>query len=325
MHHTITDGEGGVRMSERMVDLGPEADDPEPVRTPEPETIGSTLVDLTLGTFGHGLRRGAGVAQRTTGWAGEAARHPDRVLRAGTGLAEATRSAARQLLVTDRAHSPLWRSRSLNRWFGTLDVPFDDAKRAAENLGGSLNDLFVTGAAGAAGAYHRARGAEVEELRMAMPVSTRHGSSAGGNAFAPMRVLVPAGDEDVAHRFEEVRRRLTTTKTERAIGLIGGLAGFINILPTSVLVRFGRQQMETIDFTTSNVRAAPFDLYIAGARVEATYPLGPLAGTAFNLTMMSYSGALNIGLHVDRRAVDEPELLRDCLEEAYAELVAAGS
>ena len=94
----------------------------------------------------------------------------------------------------------------------------------------------------------------------------------------------------------------------------------VNLLPTSVVVRIARQQAETVDFTTSNVRAAPFDLYIAGAHIEATYPLGPLAGSAFNLTMMSYRGWLNMGLHLDTGAVTEPELLRDHLVEAFAEL-----
>ena len=94
---------------------------------------------------------------------------------------------------------------------------------------------------------------------------------------------------------------------------------------TPLLVRTVRQQTATVDFTTSNVRAASFDLYIAGARIEANYPLGPLGGTAFNLTMMSYRGRLNMGLHVDAGAIPDAEVLRDCLAESFAELVAAGS
>src|SRR5690606_8041159 len=39
MHHTITDGEGGVRMSERLVDLTREAEDPAPVTNAEPPPI----------------------------------------------------------------------------------------------------------------------------------------------------------------------------------------------------------------------------------------------------------------------------------------------
>ncbi len=325
MHHTVTDGEGGIRMSERMVDLTADAEDPEPVGIPAPVPTVTNLAEVTMGTMGHGARRVAGVAQRSLSFTTGAVRHPSRLVDAGTGLPELTRSAARQVMVPGSSRSPLWRHRSLRRWFTPLQIPFDEARRAAKNLGGSVNDLFVTGAAHGAGAYHHAMGSEVEALRMAMPVSSRRDGSIGGNAFAPTRVLVPTGPSDVVTRFQEVHRRLSTTKSEKAIGLTAALAGALNLLPTSVLVRLARQQIETVDFTTSNLRAAPFDLYIAGARIEANFPLGPVAGTAFNLTAMSYCGSFDMGLHVDRGAVEDPVLLESCMREAYGELLAAGS
>ncbi len=159
---------------------------------------------------------------------------------------------------------------------------------------------------------------------MAMPVSTRRDRSAGGNSFVPTRVLVPTGDLDPVTRFGLVHEALGRTKGEPAIGLVAGLAGVANLLPTSVLVRVARQQAETVDFATSNLRAAPFDLFIAGARIEGTYPIGPLAGSAFNLTLMSYRGVLNMGLHVDTGMVSDPLILRTCLDEAFAEVIAAG-
>ena len=182
----------------------------------------------------------------------------------------------------------------------------------------------MAGAAGGAGAYHRQLGHPVAELRMAMPVSTRSDRSAGGNAFVPTRLLVPVDEPDPAERFRLVHEALGATKGERVIDAVDTLAGFVNLLPTSVVVRAARAQVETVDFTTSNVRAAPFDLYIAGARIEGTYPLGPLGGTAWNLTMMSYCGTLNMGLHLDAGAVAEPARLRDCLAEAFDELAALG-
>ncbi len=321
MHHTITDGEGGVRMSERMVDLTRDAEDPPPVAVPPDEPQDRDLIELSLATVGHGARRVGGIATRTLGWATDTAVHPERWWQEGNDATQLLRSASRQLLVADGPHSPLWATRTLRRRFEVLDVPFADAKAAAEALGGSLNDFFVAGAAWAAGAYHRQAGVEVADLRMAMPVSFRTDRSAGGNAFAPMRVVIPTGGADRAQHFAAVRERLTTTKSERAIGLIGAVAGLVNVLPTSVLVRFVRQQTGAIDFTTSNVRAAPFDLYIAGGLLEANYPLGPLSGTACNLTMMSYRGMLNMGLHVDTGAVTDPERLREDLVDSYAELV----
>jgi len=324
MHHTITDGEGGVRMSEKLVDLTSDATDPAPVAVDVPEPLPTNLLETGLETLGHTVRRAGGVVARSAGWTAGSVLHPSRVLDLAADVGDVTTSATRQLLVTDGAHSPLWRTRSLQRRLLTLDVSFEEAKGAAKTLGGSLNDFFVAGAAGGAGAYHRAKGESVEDLRMAMPVSFRVDRSATGNSFAPMRVVVPVGADPV-ERFDAIRERLTTTKTERAIGLVSGLAGVINLLPTSAVVRITRQQTEATDFTTSNVRAAPFDLFIAGGRIEGTYALGPLAGTAFNLTMMSYSGTLNMGLHVDVGAVDDPELLRESIQESFAELIAAGS
>lgn len=328
MHHTITDGVGGVRMSEQFIDLE---------RNPKAATAGEVEPETTLGDTGptgffaslsdtaaHVARRTAGAAQRGVQGTAHVLAHPTQWGAVGSAGVETTRSVVRQTMVTDRAHSPLWTERSLWRRMEVLSVPLEDARRVAKDLDGSLNDFFVTGAARGAGAYHQAKGAPVEELRMAMPISTRSDHSSGGNSFAPSRVLVPTAIDDPAEQFAEVRDRLARTKTERAFSVLEGLAGVMNVLPTSVLVRMARQQVETVDFTTSNVRGAPLPLYIAGGLIEANYPLGPLAGTAFNLTLLSYDGALNMGLAIDTGAIEDTELLRTSIEEAFAALLAAG-
>jgi diacylglycerol O-acyltransferase / wax synthase len=325
LHHTITDGEGGVRMSAQFLDLERDATEPMVTLDPVPPAPEPTsLLETAAATVAHDARRALGVVRRAGEAAAGLALDPPALVRAGADVAATVQSAARQLAVTDPARSPLWKPRSTRRHLEILSVPFDEAKVAAATLGGSLNDLFVAGATGAAGAYHRARGVEVDELRMAMPISTRTDRSAGGNAFSPTRVLVPAGLTDPRERFAEVHRRLSGTKSERGLALVQGAAGVFNLLPTSVLVRVALNQVETVDFTTSNVRGAPFDLYLAGARIISNHPLGPLGGTAWNLTLMSYAGRLDMGLHVDTGAVDDPAGLKGALEAAFDELLEAG-
>ena len=175
----------------------------------------------------------------------------------------------------------------------------------------------MAGAAGGAGAYHRAQGTDVEELRISMPVSTRSDRSAGGNAFTPTRVLVPAGPDPEPSASPRSAPGCRSRRSERALGFTELLAGLVNVLPTSLLVRVAKAQVETVDFTTSNVRGAPWPLYIAGALIEGNFPLGPVAGTAFNLTTLSYNGSLDMGLHVDRAAIADPELLKTCIEESF--------
>jgi hypothetical protein len=315
-------------MSLAFIDVERDAPEPEPIddglsdAPAEPSSNGRTLLDTAYETLTHNLRRQAGLVRRTFDDSLSLARHPAR-LAALPGEATATvQSVIRQLAITDNRRSPIWQERSLRRHFEILQVSLDDAKRAAKVFGGSVNDFFVAGAAGGAGAYHRELGEEVAELRISMPVSTRTDNSVGGNAFSVTRSLVPTDPDPVA-RFTAIHERLTTTKRERAVGVTAALAGVVNVLPTSVLIRIARQQVETIDFATSNVKAAPFDLYIAGGKIEGNYPMGPIAGTAFNLTTMSYRGMLDMGLHIDSAAVLEPERLRRCIEDSFAELIAA--
>jgi WS/DGAT/MGAT family acyltransferase len=302
IHHTVTDGVGGVRISAMFLDVARDAPD-EPTLDPGPpkETAAPTVAES--------VRRAVGELVGTV-------RHP-----VGTVY-----SIGNQLLVVDGSRSPLWRGRrSLGRRFDTLRVDLEAAKEAAHRLGGSLNDLYVTGVVRGVGAYHRSHDVPVEELRMSMPISTRTDKSTGGNAFTPLRVLVPADVADPVEQFRAVRARVGTIKGERALSLAGSLTGVLTSLPSPLIAWLARSQVETVDFACSNVRGAPFDLYVAGAHVDANHPMGPTAGTACNVTLLSYGGSMDIGINSDTAAVDAPEALRDCVADGLAEMIAAGS
>src|SRR5581483_2244739 len=63
MHHTITDGVGGVRLSMQFLDLTPEGDDPPDVEEPEQQPERGAL-DVLSDAVGHTARRQLGVVQR---------------------------------------------------------------------------------------------------------------------------------------------------------------------------------------------------------------------------------------------------------------------
>ena len=282
-----------------------------------------SIVTTTVDTLTHNLRRDLGIATRAAAASGGMVLHPSRAVGAGHDAVATATALVREATAVSGSKSPLWRGRSLSWGLELLRFPLDDVKRSAKNLGGTINDLFVAAAAGGAGAYHRAYGIDLDELRMAMPVSTRTDRSAHGNAFGVSRTLVPVGADPLA-RFDAVHARLNGVRSEPVLSAFEALSGVANVLPTSLLVKLVRSQVETVDFTTSNVRGAPFDLFIAGARFEHNHPIGPLAGTAFNLTTMSYCGNLDMGLHVNRGAIEDPALLRDCIAASFDELIALG-
>jgi hypothetical protein len=223
--------------------------------------------------------------------------------------------------------SALWARRSRRRTLRTVDLELGAVHGAARAFGVSLNDLFVAAVAAAAGRYHRHAGLELERLTVSFIVSTREGAEVAGNAFSPIKACVPAGmqADAVAPFVAAVGQELAARRAEAGggAGLLASLAGAVNLLPTSVVTRLARTQAASVDLATSNVRAAPFPVHIAGARVLASYPIGPVAATAGNVTMMSYDGQIHLGLHLDPRAIEDPDRFRAEVEAAFAGFVAA--
>ena len=331
MHHTITDGEGAVRLAEHYMDL--ERDAPPPPEVNLDEVVQGTkrqeqpddFVQSMLRTTGHTWRRVLGMARRTLGEVALAVADPPRVVEGAQNVRKAVGSAQSQLSA-DKAGSPLWADRSRHRRFDTLEVSLDDAKKASKNLGGSLNDFFVTGAAIGAQLYHEFAGAEAEYFNATFVVSTRDDRSAGGNSFTPSKVRIPGGKMDPADLFASIRDVIGSRRGEVTGGadLMGAVSGIANLLPTSVVTGIARSQAASIDFATSNVRGAPIEVYVGGGKVLATYPMGPVAGTAWNITMMSYAGTLFMGVHSDPAAVADTDLLTRSLRDGYRQLLAAG-
>ena len=203
-----------------------------------------------------------------------------------------------------------------------LRAPFGATRDAARRLGGTLNTAFLTCAADAAGRYHRHLGMPVTELRASMVISTRTDDS-GSNAFSLARMLVPTAEMTVRERFTAIRDAAEAARSTGTSASLDALAAFTGSLPTSLITRVARQQAQTVDFATSNVRGAPIPLYVGGARLLQNYPLGPLGGVAFNLTLLSYDHSLDMGVNIDAAAVAEPALLQECLQDSFREFADA--
>jgi WS/DGAT/MGAT family acyltransferase len=319
LHHTVADGEGSLRLSMQFIDLTRDAEDPPMPPVPEPgdaepsppPSAVETVRDVVTGS----LRMPIGIGRQYRDLLAD----PTQIPTAGAALARTVKGVISQLSDVEAAHSPVWTQRSLKRRLETLRSPLDQTKAAAKKLGGTLNTAFICAAAAAAGDYHRAVGAPVEQLRASMAISTRTKES-GSNAFSLARLLVPTGEMDMAERFRLIHEATTTAREASATAGLETIAAVAATLPTSLVTRLAKSQAQTVDFATSNVRAADFPCYIVGARILANYPVGPLAGVAFNLTLLSYDGSLDMGMNVDTAAVEDPELLRTCMESAFAEL-----
>ncbi|MEZ5280019.1 MAG: wax ester/triacylglycerol synthase family O-acyltransferase [Acidimicrobiales bacterium] len=338
LHHSVADGTGAMRMSlaymdlQRRVKIDDAIDLGAALAAMASEAASSTSDDLRSELTGGVGQFFDKVAKPTLGAmravAGEVATWGADRHRIGDAAETAKKQAGGlvdQLPFGDHREpgSPLWAERSRKRHLEVLGVDLAAAKAAAANLGGTVNDLFVAGAVEGAVAYHLARDVELERLHVSFVVSTRGKGDRSSNAFTPVPFDAPAGPMEVAERFAAMHDLMSERRkaTSGGGGLMAAAAGAANLLPTSVMTQLARREAASIDFATSNFRGSPVKAYIAGARVEALYTLGPVAGTAFNLTTLSYCGSLDMGLHVDPVAVENPAELKECIAGAYESLL----
>jgi WS/DGAT/MGAT family acyltransferase len=338
LHHAVTDGIGAMRLGELYMQTSRRAPLPDEVdlHAVLSEAIaaeaalaegGGDLRSSAVRTVGHTWRRQLGMVRRAAGEVALWGADPLRARDSAEGIVRGVQQARSQITGEGdvAGGAPLWKDRSRHRHLEALRVPLDPVKEAARALGGSVNDLFVTGAVVGVLAYHEERDSRVEALNLSFVVSTRQDRAMGGNAFTPTRLQVSGGPMSAEARFKDLHERMASRRSEvKGAGMMASVAGVANLLPTSVVTRVARSQAAKIDFATSNLRGARVPLYVAGAKMLENYPIGPVAGTAFNLTTISYNGSLDMGLLVDPVAVDDPADLRRCLEAGYQELLEAG-
>ncbi|MEL6892804.1 MAG: wax ester/triacylglycerol synthase domain-containing protein [Actinomycetota bacterium] len=321
LHHTIADGESGVQLSLQFLDFERDALPPE---DPTPDDIDAAdecdddqdAADAVRDLVAGSLRIPLGIARQVKDLLADPAQIP----KATEAAADTVRGILTQLGDADRARSPLWVERSTRRHLETATAPFSETKAAAKALGGTLNTAFMTIATEAASRYHVEYGAPVEALRASMAISTRTDDS-GANAFSLVRMLVPTGEMPLDERFRAIKEATDTAVAGSRSASLDQLAAVAATLPTSVVCRLARQQSQTVDFATSNVKASPVPMYLAGAQLLSNYPVGPLSGVAFNLTLLSYLGRLDMGLNTDAAAIEHPADLARFIGEAVDDFV----
>jgi WS/DGAT/MGAT family acyltransferase len=322
IHHTVGDGESIVKMS--LAYTGSERDPPPPhdvdldaiIESEPVDQVG--LVPTAWDAIGQGLRWPADLGRRAL----RSMTRPGAMGRAGSEAADLLKTANEQL---HPAGSDLWRHRSRRRHVEAFSLPFEPVHGAAHAFDGTINDFFLAGAVEASVRYHEDFEGAPEKFHITLVVNTRSDDDSAANAFSPVPIEVTGGPLPLAERFAEVHGLVRAKRSEvHGAGPLAAVAPVVNLLPLPLMTGLARDQAAHIDFATSNLPGLRAETFVAGARTLHTFPFGPVAGTAFNLTMMSTNDVLDLGLNIDPAAVTEPGLLLAHLQAAYADLLAVG-
>jgi len=317
VHHSLTDGVGGVQLALTLLDDRPDVPldaPPEPRRGRPPSLPGG--VELV----------GRWAAQRM-GEAGRVARgFPGELARLLPQAGQLGPSVLRLLTPVPGPGSPVLTGRGLTRRLCTLEVGVDDLRRAGRATGGSINDAFLAAVVGGLSRYHAHHAAALDQVRLTMPVDSRAADDDFiGNHFTPVRFPVPGDVDDPAERMRTLGALARAWRREPAVPLSDSLAAGLGLLPGPVTTAVMRRLLTNVDVVCSNVPGLPQRAWIAGAELVRQYPFAPVAGAALSVTLMSHVDVACIGVACDAAAVTDPALLCECLHAGLAEVVEVGA
>ena len=346
VHHSIIDGVSAAEVLAAFFDLGP-----EPVPQPlfprragspaRPGPPGVTPPDLadrswTPPPLPGEWQRWRDVLRSLPASADAAVRTVTRTVQAARGLGGRTRDTAGTLPPVPFAapRTSINRAISPRRRVAFARLPLDQVGRVRSVLGGSANDVVLAAVSGALRVFFAERGEQPDGPLVAMvPVSVRAEEEHGtlGNRISALLVSLASGVEDVGARLGAIRAATRSAKEQMYVADPELFAGWAQALVPAVATRLSRLASNVrlfdhvapiFNVIVSNVPGPDFPLYLAGARLVAMYPLGPIVeGTGVNITVFSYLGTMYVGVQGCWDLVPDLETIGSGMEESLAELV----
>ena len=320
VHHCMVDGISGAELMTVLMSLSPdEAGEPGPPFVPRPlpgraELVAADVRDAVIAPLE--------VARRVSELMA-----PEQREQLGSAFRGAGELIARGLVPA--SETPLNKPIGPHRRFESLAFDLSQVKALKDKLGGTINDVVLATVAGALRRFLLRRLVDVSRLdfRVSTPVSVRQASERGvlGNRVSAWIVPLPVGEPDALRRLERIRA--TTERLKQSNQALGAdLLSAVTEWTGTTLLSLGTsfQNMgRPHNLVVTNVPGPQVPLYLVGAPLVESYPIGPLfQNQAVIVALFSYAGRLFFGLNADAERMPDLPALRDDLERAFAELAA---
>jgi diacylglycerol O-acyltransferase len=325
IHHAAIDGVSGAELMASLFDLTPEiAPVPSPEVPWEPEPL-PTDAALLAGAVTEG------------------AKSPVRVLSALTSSARSFVSRAGRITTAPRVRpfsaprTPFTGAVTPRRSVAFGRSSLADVKVVGGAVGATVNDVLLAATTSSLRGYLARHGALPDApLVAAMPISARgEGEVEVGVQVSVMLVPLPVHLEDPLDRLRDVNSHTAALKADRAARGGDSLAEWAELTPPALLsgvarlysgARLADRHPPIHNLVVSSIPGPPVPLYIAGATLEATYPMGPLIeGSGLNVTVLTNLGNVDVGIIACPDLVPDVADLARGFEAGVAELCDAVS
>ncbi|MDZ7676084.1 MAG: wax ester/triacylglycerol synthase family O-acyltransferase [Acidimicrobiales bacterium] len=308
IHHSATDGVGGVDLAGALFDLTRDGahDEGEEISPMPPSRLHRLAAEAT------------GVARRSQQLVSTAARAVSEPLGFARDSVRAAMSLEHLLEPIRAPLSPVMRGRGLTHHLDVLEIPMEELERAAHAAGGTVNDALLAAVAHGLGRYHQRHGRPSPSLRITMPVNLRRaGDPKGGNRFAPVRFEIPTDVSDPGDRIRRLGDLAHRWRDDPAMAWTETIAAGIRVLPPTIAAATLGSMFKAVDVDVVDVPGVPVPIWLAGAGVERLYAFAPPTGAALSITLLSHAGTACIGIETNDVAIPDPDAMRECLVEGF--------
>jgi WS/DGAT/MGAT family acyltransferase len=214
-----------------------------------------------------------------------------------------------------------------HRHFDWATMEIDEIKRIRRELGGSLNDLVLTIAAGAVRRFLQQRRVDPARLdfRVLAPVSVRTEEQSGklGNRVSAWIVPLPVGEADPLEQLKTISRSTAELKSSKQAVGAEVLTQVAEWTPATLLSLGARNATRLLPFNlvVTNVPGPQVPLYLLGARMEQIYPYVPLADNlGLGIALFSYDGTLAWGFNADYELVPDLDQFVQAIQASFQAL-----
>lgn len=340
IHHSVVDGVSGAEIMGTLFDLEPTGRD---VSAP-PKSIGTERVPSSLELFGKGLfaapRRVAEAAVKLPSTLPYLVEVP--TIRGLPGVDLVTRAAdrAKRAVPTSGDGAVLNRTKakaprtmlngpvSAHRRVSFGSLSLTSVKTIKDAFQVKVNDVVVALSAGALREFLIAHDDLPAEPLIAMiPISVRTEAQVGtyGNRISMMIAPIPTDEPDPVVRLIRSHAEMAVAKDVHGALPANLMTDATDFVPPAVFARAARAITSVgassrfrphFNVTLSNVPGPPIPLYVAGAKLEANYPISVITdGIGLNITVLSYLDHLDFGIVGDRDLAPDLDMIMESLRK----------
>lgn len=208
------------------------------------------------------------------------------------------------------------------RHFAVVRTEVEQLRRRAHEHGATVNDVVLTAVGGALGTVLAARGEQVDELVVSVPMSARTSTTAAdlGNDVGVVPVRIPTSG-DPAARLAAVAR-LTRAAKQTPRGASSAIIGpAFRLLAAVGVFRWFINRQRLVHTFTTNVRGPAEALTFLGARITDVVALTITTGNVtVSFAALSYAGTLAVTIIADVDTCPDLTALHHALSDELGRL-----